>query len=192
MWDLLHAWREWLAGHDTTQLRVFGIVVLWWGRIGKTLEFLGGLTVVIDLLGRARMEQFHQTLRRRRARLLARLRRRAKPAVSRSGDSTVWRAAFVVGTVAMGLFILVGEHYARAGSDPMPLPVLLLFIVLAAPTLGGFVLGAAGYLVGLLLVEAFVVTTLGQLKTRAGLESQLKWIGLAIFMFGFSLDLLSS
>ncbi|MFI5610074.1 hypothetical protein [Amycolatopsis sp. NPDC051903] len=35
MGDLLHAWREWLAGHDTAQLPVFGVPVLCWGRLGK-------------------------------------------------------------------------------------------------------------------------------------------------------------
>jgi hypothetical protein len=199
MWDLLHAWREWLAGHDITHLRVFGIEVRWWGRLGKMLEFLGGLTVVIDLLGRERMEGFHTTLRRRRARLLARLRGNptadgeipVKTVDRKTAHETGLRVAFIVGTVAMGLFIAVAEHYAHQG-DPMPIPVLLLVIATAAPSLGGFVLGWAGYLLGLLLLEAFVVTTLGQLKTREGLESRLKLIGLAIFIAGFSMDLLSS
>jgi hypothetical protein len=199
MWDLLHAWREWLAGHDITHLPVFGIEVRWWGRLGKTLEFLGGLTVVIDLLGRERMEEFHATLLRRRARLLARFRSNVttdgeipvKTVDPKTAHEKGLRVAFIVGTVAMGLFIVVATHYAYQG-DPMPVPVLLLFIAIAAPGLGGFVLGPAGYLLGLLLVEAFVVTTLGQLKTREGLETRLKWIGLTIFIAGFSMDLLSS
>lgn len=316
MWDLLHAWREWLAGHDTSQLRVFGIAVLWWGRLGKTLEFLGGLTVVIDLLGRARMETFHANLRTRRARLSSLMRgwggpRRkspprprpvrppglvafhrvaavalavflmfryfeggggsiavtvivllslafsaflggialgevcylislellkglvgatlrlpgAHPGLARTqaalrnsrarlrarwhgartpgeepppprpkGDPPGLRAFIIAGTVLMGLFLFVTAHYeyARPDNDPMPLPILLAMIVILSPAIGGFVLGGGGYLLGLLLLEGFVVTTLGQLKTRAGLESRLKWIGLIIFAAGFSLDLLSS
>lgn len=323
MWDLLHAWREWLAGHDTTQLRVFGVAVLWWGRLGKTLEFLGGLTVVIDLLGRARMEAFHATLRGRRARLVGRLRetrsrlvarlrgapRREAPARSTpvrppglrachragtvaaavflllryfgnahdpmptpvfvvlsfalvaplagvalgelayligllllealaaavsgkratSGDKKSFQAvlkhnhaqlrarwrgartpgapppppkttaaspdppglrAFLIGgIVAVGLFLFVTEHYVDAPpNDPMPLPLL---IAVTATVVGGL-LGGGGYLLAILLLEAFVVTTLGQLKSREGLESRLKWFGLAIFVVGFSMDLLSS
>ncbi|MGW4488082.1 hypothetical protein ACWEOE_30075 [Amycolatopsis sp. NPDC004368] len=191
MWDLLHAWHEWLAGHDTAQLRVFGVTVLWWGRLGKTLEFLGGLTVVIDLLGRQRMTVVHAALRDRRQRLVDRLRRRPVPA--RPAREEGLRVAWWVGTIVMGLFIFVATHYAYAPpGDPMPAGVVVLFIAVAAPTLGGFVVGGGGYLVGLLLVEGFVVTTLGQLPTREGLESRLKWIGLVVFVFGFSLDLLSS
>ncbi len=326
MWDLLHAWREWLAGHDTTQLRVFGIPVLWWGRFGKTLEFFGGLTVVVDLLGRTRMEAFHANLRKRRARLGATARRwrtphrksSPRPAMARpvrppgliafhrvgailvavvlvvryfqggggSITSTVlvmlsfslsafvlgiglgeigylislvlltglvgmtvhllepgegrfitglaaihaalrdcraqlrarWQGArtpgkeppapqansnqrdpsgfrvfFIAGTVLMGLFLFVAAHYAYAPpNDPMPVPLLVALIVVLSPTIGGGVVGVGGYLLCLLLLEGLVVTTLGQLKTRAGLESRLKWIGLAVFVVGFSMDLLSS
>jgi hypothetical protein len=193
VWDLLHAWREWLAGHDITQIRLFGIEILWWGRIGKTLEFLGGLTVVVDLLGRARMAAFHDTLRRRRVRLIARLRRdKDKPAGHpKTGDPAGLRGFVVAGALAVGLFVFVGEHYAGLGGDPMPTPLLVAMIAILAPTVGGMA-GLVGYLAGLLLLEAFAVTTLGQLRTREGLESRLKWIGLAIFVAGFSMDLLSS
>ncbi|MFI5615445.1 hypothetical protein [Amycolatopsis sp. NPDC051903] len=326
MWDLLHAWREWLAGHDTAQLRVFGIAILWWGRLGKTLEFLGGLTVVIDLLGRTRMAAFHTTLRNRRTQLISRLRRwlaprrkspvrparsrllrppglqafhlvgasatevflivryfeggggpiastvvvllsfslvaylagialgeagylitlvlltalaaatlhllrpRESPVVTRMvalhtrlrgcraqlrsrwqgartpgeeppspqpnpprGDPPAFRAFVIAGTVVMGLFVFVTAHYHYAPpNDPMPVPVLVVLIVVLSPTIGGLVLGGGGYLLGLLLLEGLVVTTLGHLRTRAGLESRLKWIGLAVFVAGFSMDLLSS
>ncbi|WP_326834720.1 hypothetical protein VSH64_07290 [Amycolatopsis rhabdoformis] len=193
MWDLLHAWREWLAGHDTAQLRVFGVTVLWWGRLGKTLEFLGGLTVVLDLLGRQRMESVHAALRARRRRLVNRLRRRPAPPPARSdAHEQGLRVAWSLGTIFVGLFVFAGTHYAYAPpNDPMPVGVVVLFVALAAPILGGLV-GGGGYLLGLLLVEGLVVTTLGQLPTREGLESRLKWLGLGIFVFGFSLDLLSS
>jgi hypothetical protein len=184
---LLHAWREWLAGHDITHLRLLGIEVLWWGRIGKALEFLGGLTVVIDLLGRARMTAFHTALRRKRRRFFAWVRGKAGRASAKTGDPVGLRGFFVAGTVVLALFTFAAAHYAYP-DDPMPLPVLALFIVFAAPTLGGLVLGSLGYL----LLEAFVVVALGQLRTREGLESRLKWFGLAILVIGFSMDLLSS
>jgi hypothetical protein len=197
MWTLLHAWHEWLLGHDNRHLSVFGIAVFWWGRIGKTLEFLGGLTVVMDLLGRERMEVFHATLRRRRARLFARFRRdrRIDDETARvsavSSESAILRGFVIGGMVAMGLFLVAGNHYAGATGGDMPLPVLVLFVAVAAPTLGG-VAGFLAYFAGLLLLELFVVMTLGQLKTREGLVSRLKWTGLWIFVVGFSMDMLSS
>jgi hypothetical protein len=318
MWDLLHAWREWLAGHDTTELRVFGIVVLWWGRLGKTLEFLGGLTVVIDILGRTRMEAFHTHLRNRRLRVVSTIRRTGRRRSERwvparlvhppgliafhrvgtiallvfvvywrvagtvatqvvaklslafgafvfgvplgelsyvislvllnglvaaalhllaSSETTAiakltalhatllgWRAqlrarwqgeripatgppppppkegyppglrAFVIaGALVTGFLMFATAHYQDASPHNDPTPIFVVVVTIAVGAfLGGIVLGGGGYLVCLLLLEGLVVTTLGQLKTSAGLESRLKWIGLVLFVIGFSMDLLSS
>ncbi|QYN18395.1 hypothetical protein K1T34_37445 [Amycolatopsis sp. DSM 110486] len=152
------------------------------------------------------METIHASLRHRRRRLGHRLPRwvwallrrpapagevpvPARPEAHEKGLRVAWFA----GTAAMAFFLFVETHYAYAPpNDPMPVPVELMIIVILSPLVGGVVLGGGGYVLGLLLVEGFVVTTLGQLKTSEGLESRLKWIGLVIFVFGFSLDLLSS
>ncbi|MDQ0382641.1 hypothetical protein [Amycolatopsis thermophila] len=322
MWDLLHAWREWLAGQDTAQLRVFGIVVLWWGRLGKTLEFLGGLTVVIDLLGRTRMEAVHTHLRNRRIRLVSTMRRwrtgrrrsarsvpaklvhppgliafhrigaialvvfaeieywdvtgsaaaqtlgklslvfvgwmlgvgfgevayvislvllnglvgmtlhllasskapaitkltalhvtlrdwraqlRArwqgehvpatgppKPPPPPPGDPAGLRAFVIAGAVVAGFLVFAAAHYEDTSPNNDPTPIFVVVVTIAVGVIIGGLLGAVGYLVCLLLLEGLVVTTLGNLKTRAGLETRLKWIGLTLFAVGFSMDLLSS
>ncbi|MFF3566908.1 hypothetical protein ACFYXQ_03905 [Nocardia jiangxiensis] len=297
--------------------------MLWWGRAGKTLEFLGGLTVVIDLLGHARMEVFHAHLRTRRIRLVAVLRRprtsrrrSGRPSYSslirppglrvfhyagglgvfagflaRMGWHTVdgsiaktlvlilsfavcapvfgiplgeglyftslqlltglvraairllgsgrhpattklaalvmalrdcrsqlrarWRGEqtpgpqrpppppapdppglrvfFIIGASVSALALFAASHYqdAKPGEGTTPLFVVLITCAVGA-VLGGLFLGFGGYLAGVLLLEGLVVTTLGQLKTREGLESRLKWIGLVLFAVGFSADLLSS
>jgi hypothetical protein len=48
-------WSSWWAGRSTQNLYVLGLSMLWWGRIGKYLQFLGGLTVVLDIVGPERL-----------------------------------------------------------------------------------------------------------------------------------------
>lgn len=46
-WELWHAWFQ---GDQVQTASLWGLPVLVWGRLGKALEFLAGLVVVVDLL----------------------------------------------------------------------------------------------------------------------------------------------
>jgi hypothetical protein len=43
-------WRAWSSGRQTTTITLYGYPMLWWGRIGKGLQFVAGLAVVLDLV----------------------------------------------------------------------------------------------------------------------------------------------
>ncbi len=47
LWDL---WSTWLNGHQVQDQVLWGASLLFWGRIGKVLEFVAGLVAVVDLL----------------------------------------------------------------------------------------------------------------------------------------------
>jgi hypothetical protein len=52
------AWGRWFSGLEVDpQLSMGFLTILWWGRLGKIAAFLGGLTVILDLLG---VERLHQ------------------------------------------------------------------------------------------------------------------------------------
>ena len=52
----LDAWSQWFAGREVDpQLRLWFMSILWWGRVGKIAAFLGGLTVILDLIGPDRL-----------------------------------------------------------------------------------------------------------------------------------------
>ncbi|MFF0723077.1 hypothetical protein [Micromonospora sp. NPDC003816] len=55
--------RAWISGNDTSRINILGLSMVWWGRIGKILQFLGGLTVVFDLLGPERLRRWGDRLR---------------------------------------------------------------------------------------------------------------------------------
>jgi len=43
-------WRAWWSGRPTTTVTLCGLPMLWWGRVGKLLQFVAGLAVVLDLV----------------------------------------------------------------------------------------------------------------------------------------------
>jgi hypothetical protein len=48
-------WRAWWSGRQTTTVTLYSVPMLWWGRVGKVLQFFAGLAVVFDLLGPKRL-----------------------------------------------------------------------------------------------------------------------------------------
>ncbi|GAA3913820.1 hypothetical protein [Actinoplanes auranticolor] len=48
-------WSSWFAGHDMEDMKLLGMSLMWWGRLGKVAQFAGGLAVIIDILGPERV-----------------------------------------------------------------------------------------------------------------------------------------
>jgi hypothetical protein len=78
--SLISAWRAWWEGSPMPDLTVWGLRLLWWGRLGKMGEFLGGLTVLLDIIGSERLRAWGRNLRDRQ-----------QPARARAGK--LWRNA---------------------------------------------------------------------------------------------------
>lgn len=56
---LLEAWGQWFSGNTVPgQAELWGVSVLWWGRIGKALAFLAGATVILDIIGPERLREW--------------------------------------------------------------------------------------------------------------------------------------
>lgn len=67
--SLWEAWARWLNGNKIEDLTMWGVRMLWWARIGKLLEFAGGLVVVLDLVGPERLRKLSERTRQTRTRL---------------------------------------------------------------------------------------------------------------------------
>jgi len=53
------AWGLWFSGQEVDpQARLWFMGLLWWGRAGKIAAFLGGLTVILDLIGSERLRSW--------------------------------------------------------------------------------------------------------------------------------------
>jgi len=57
------AWGLWFDGQSVSGFRLWGLPVLWWGRIGKLGQFTGGLVAIIDIVGVARISAWGERLR---------------------------------------------------------------------------------------------------------------------------------
>lgn len=53
--DALRAWTE---GLDISQRELWGIRILWWGRLGALVQLISAMVVVIDLVGAERLRLF--------------------------------------------------------------------------------------------------------------------------------------
>ncbi len=63
--SFLHAWQLWAAGKSLIGYSLWGMPMLWWGRIGKLAEFSGGLAAVIDIVGPERFAAWGEKLKNR-------------------------------------------------------------------------------------------------------------------------------
>jgi hypothetical protein len=61
--DYLEAWSLWWSDNLPRDAVLFGIKVLWWGRIGILLELIGSMTIIAELVGATRLREFGQSLR---------------------------------------------------------------------------------------------------------------------------------
>jgi hypothetical protein len=59
------AWGLWFDGQSVSGYTLWGLPVLWWGRLGKLGQFTGGLVAIIDIVGVARISAWGERLRAR-------------------------------------------------------------------------------------------------------------------------------
>lgn len=63
MWGLFDAWGNWSAGQSVTDEELWGLSILWWGRVGMGMEFLAALTIIAEIIGPNRLRILERTLR---------------------------------------------------------------------------------------------------------------------------------
>jgi hypothetical protein len=57
------AWHLWFSGKPLTGLKLWGIDIIWWGRIGKILEFVAAYGVIVEIAGPERLRRYGESLR---------------------------------------------------------------------------------------------------------------------------------
>lgn len=56
------AWAAWLAGQQLSGHVLWGVSMVWWGRIGDILQAMGALTVLAEIIGADRLRFFGNSL----------------------------------------------------------------------------------------------------------------------------------
>ena len=60
--SLLEAWSLWLRGQTLGSYYLWGVQILWWGRVGKIVGLLSALSVFAELIGPERIRVFGKSL----------------------------------------------------------------------------------------------------------------------------------
>ena len=60
--NLLTAWQRWLSGETLTAVNLWGLPILWWGRIGLIAQFVAALTIATEIIGPERLRAFGKQL----------------------------------------------------------------------------------------------------------------------------------
>jgi hypothetical protein len=159
----LDAWALWWPGRQLTDHILYGVPVLWLGRLGKLLAFLAGTTNLLDVIGPARLMTWGRALR-----------------TEREGPYFI---VGLLGVVLLGLLLLIVAVALVPSAVAVRLgaPFLIALAVLAIyPT------------VWLLLYEPSAVAGFGALLERSRFERAVRVIAVPLFLLGFALDYLAS
>jgi hypothetical protein len=164
------AWQLWMSGKSTIGNDLFGIPMIWWGRGGKVVAFLAGLTVVLDAVGPERIRRWSES---RRDFELSR--------------SKAWRRAFHVTLAFVGAWELFS------------LPVYWNFPMTNEVRLAWQTVSAISGLVMVLCLTAVTpqvarssVRLFARLLEKPVAESVIRWSAIVLFVIGFHFDLLAS
>jgi hypothetical protein len=166
----LDAWSLWFSGQEVDpQLRMGPMTVLWWGRTGKLAAFIGGATVILDLMGPKRLRRigrrsaeelrvWNQSLRKDHER---------NPWSRRAMGFTTASCIFLIGLFAVSIFTLEGN------------------VLPAVPYLAIGVIG----LVAIYSIDSRLKVWILD-RTEPGLI--LRYLASALLLIGFHFDLLAS
>jgi hypothetical protein len=172
--EYLDAWHGWASGQPILSHELLGISILWWGRIGEIAVFLGGLTVVLDLIGPERLRAVGNI---------------TKSIHSYKLEDPLPRSVTYVIAAAValsGMFGLVVAVVNVQGVSGLPR------IGAAALFLGAFGVGTAACLLLMVMlvprILRFLVWILDS-KTPAGV---VRYVGLFLIAAGFHFELLAS
>lgn len=60
--SIIEAWTQWFSGHLPSDATIWGVSIFWWGRIGKIMQAIGGVTIIADIIGPEKIRSFGTSL----------------------------------------------------------------------------------------------------------------------------------
>ncbi len=202
LWEL---WREWASGNSTLEFELWGVEMVWWGRIGKILQLLGALTVLVEVVGTERMLRTGEALQQATPfrGMVDRVSRRWQPVWvwvrERAGRATAASRSTAAGGAAQVRGASLAHVWWRLGIALLFVVVALLFaswawlLVLAAVAGGLALIGLAALLSALGWVVAVgFIRPAAWLISRPALDAWVKVVAIALVVAGVHFDLLAS
>ena len=211
--SLGEAWTLWFSNQLTSDATIWGVSLLWWGRLGKILQFVGGVTVVAEIIGPHRIRAFGQSLH-------TRITRRTVGSFVRNGIE--WYKLHVKfffvskqGSTEEAELLAKAETYGASSINTLLTLAFLIYTVVRIWGEFGLVVGtifvavsliiyngvvcplitllliASGAIIGL-LVDVILIEPIAWVLERPSLDRIAKLSGLIFFIVGFHFDLLTS
>ena len=167
----LDAWAHWAAGDSTLRnADLWGLPVLWWGRIGKVAAFLAGMTLIMDIIGPERLRKFSERYLQRR----------------RPWTGVGWRTV-----VAAGAGVVVAWGILRPGTTKILGVEITIFSYGFTKVTAGIALAGSVALLTPALLQA-VRRLLIYVFERDALARTVQMVSLFLFIVGFHFDMLAS
>ena len=178
---LYAAWQDWWhSNKDLDSVRTLGLPIRIWGRIGKILEAVAGLTIIIDVIGERRLMTWSRDIRSSEERPFR---------LARSALERMQLPIAVIGFISSGILTLTlglpeASPLTRLGVAAYP------FAIIGGGVLYTLLFGFLGTNVvmctGLALEHVSHV-----LAKPAGLRA-IRAVAVFLFLIGFHFDLLST
>lgn len=213
--DLINLWLQWADGSTVSNQLLWGYSVLFWGRLGKILQFLGACAVIVEVIGPERIRSYASSLP------VDRLARFASQELARAALYKKWLMYYRSqehGTLEKEFGVLMARSHIGRGFDVVFSFFLListwfsvwcftpvwLFILLVAPIFFLIITTAlpllailrsmtarTAWLVSFLLTQ-IILKPLAKLLDRPSLDRWFKALALLFVIVGFHFDLLAS
>jgi hypothetical protein len=206
--DILEAWSAWSSGGNISQQILWGISIQWWGRVGKFMQLLAGLTIVAEIVGSERLRHFGQSLHG--ALTYLGLKKRLIAAVRLIGDQLIYMVA-QEGTASEARERIGDSELARFNTILVPILVVVLtywgwrndleqiWLVaavsfIASATMAPFIVAISVMIASVLglLIDTLFIEPVAWLVERPRLERSGKVLSIALLLIGFHFDLLAS
>ncbi|MFI7610669.1 hypothetical protein ACIBP6_05445 [Nonomuraea terrae] len=170
------AWQIWFSGKSLSGLSLHGMPMIWVGRLGKIVAFVGGLTVILDIVGPEPITELSKRVKEK-----------------------IGHAAVAVGCFAqLGSFVLallvinhVNHEYLQPVIDNhgplVGIPAVVVFFVVMWIVLAGVKPVVIGTLRSSAVALAYLAK--GLAHPRA---APLRSVGALLVLVGFHFDLLAS
>jgi|SRR6266853_2395283 len=203
--SIYDAWRLWWNGVPLQDYTLWGHKMLWYARGGKFLEFLGALTIVIDIVGPARIRKTGENLRqwfsfadsRQRVRVYSERIKRAlhwNPPYREVTFKDILTDSMLCSSLILSILIVVGA-WQRFPYDSwwIKVPVLVLALMVLPSLLPWIMLAAVGILSMLMLgLNYAVFRQMARLLTLSKVEKWMKGFAAVCIAIGFHFDFLTS
>lgn len=188
------AWSLWWDGQKLEGLQIFGWPVLYWGRAGKISQFVGGFVALLDLIGKARLDDTAKRVQLWSAgvhKFFLRFKQTRK--TSEGADITSAELILMPLTFALHFAILftaigfAGDFTLSSVIGDGLLATFLTLILITLPVIPAFYLA-------LTIVSQIhrIISAAAWLFTSSKPGHPVRWVAFIVFSIGFKFDLLAS